>query len=151
MSSVSNLIADCFKVSEFYVNMCALMFGATYVPCALIAIKAFGSLSPSITFRFGSVVVLAGMWLRTGILIDKQFIYVFAGMTIVSTQFAVFLSANTLICNRWFPDKERGLATAISSMGVPFGSLVSIGVTGFNFAPCAKDKRPECIIDALYS
>lgn len=138
MSSVATFLAPVYNVSVLYVNMCALMFGATYVPCALLAIWLFETFSPSITLRLGSLVVCAGMWLRSGILIDNQFSFVLAGMTVVSTQFAVFLSANTLICNRWFPDNERGLATAISSMAVPFGSLVSLALSGLNFIPCAK-------------
>jgi sugar phosphate permease len=73
---------------------------------------------------------------------------VFGGMTFLSTAQPIFLSANTLICNRWFSDKERGLATALSGLSLPFGCLISFIFTGVNFAD-VEQGNDQSVKDSL--
>jgi hypothetical protein len=43
---------------------------------------------------------------------------------IASLSGPVFNSGQNIICNKWFGDKERGIATALINISIPLGSIV---------------------------
>lgn len=45
----------------------------------------------------------------------------------------VFMSSNTLICNKWFPTNELAIANAISGLILPFGSIIAFVMAGVNY------------------
>ena len=45
----------------------------------------------------------------------------------------LFLSAQNILCNRWFGDNERAFATAVTGLAIPLGSVVAFVQTGLIF------------------
>ena len=53
-----------------------------------------------------------------------------------------------LICNKWFPDKERTLATAICGLSIPAGNIFAFTMTGLLFAGLSDTSSPDLIKNA---
>ena len=51
----------------------------------------------------------------------------------LSLSYPIFLSSVTLVCNRWFNDKERGLITTLAGLSLPIGTIVSFTMSGVIF------------------
>jgi hypothetical protein len=65
----------------------------------------------------------------------------------------ILLSAQNIICNRWFGDNERGLATALGGLSIPVGSVAAFIQTGIVFAGIQEDdaNANEATISAMNS
>lgn len=50
-----------------------------------------------------------------------------------------------LICNKWFPDKERTLATAICGLSIPAGNIFAFTMSGLLFAGLNDTTSPDII------
>jgi len=57
-----------------------------------------------------------------------------AGQFLTAVAGPLFCSAVSIIANVWFGDKDRNIATALGSIGIPLGNLVSLVFTGVVFA-----------------
>jgi len=64
----------------------------------------------------------------------------------MSFAYPIFNSAINLICNRWFPDKERTLVTAICGLAIPSGNIFAFVMSGLIFSGVST-KDPKLIRD----
>lgn len=55
------------------------------------------------------------------------------GQVVISLSQPIFVCAITLISNKWFPDNERDLISAIFALSVPAGNLLAFLQTGVSF------------------
>lgn len=60
----------------------------------------------------------------------------------------VFMSSNTLVCNKWFPTNELALANAISGLILPFGSIIAFVMAGYDYLGLSTSSLPSDVIDA---
>jgi hypothetical protein len=51
----------------------------------------------------------------------------------MSLSYPIFNAAISLICNKWFPDKERTLVTAICGLSIPSGNIFAFTMSGLIF------------------
>lgn len=106
----------------------------TAVPMFFTSMKMFTVFSSAWTLRLGCIVLLTGCWFRQLSTYDgNKFWPIVAGSFVISLANPIFLCAQNLICNKWFGDKERGLATALSGLSIPLGSVVGFIQTGLVF------------------
>jgi hypothetical protein len=87
--------------------MTAIIFHITYIPMTFITIKMFKDMRPSTVFRIACVTLIIGGWIRMMARIDGNFGWILVGFTIMSLPYPIFLSAVTLVCNKWLLDSER--------------------------------------------
>ena len=71
------------------------------------AIKMFKDYRPSIVFRIASVNLIFGGWIRVFSQRSNNFLWILGGFGVMSLSYPIFLSAVTLLCNKWMGDKER--------------------------------------------
>lgn len=122
----SELVSQAYGVPLLAVSFCTLVFGITSVPMFFISMKLLTSYSLTNVLRLGCFFLVFGAWLRSVSLIDNdQFWPIIAGTTIISFSGPIFLSAQNMICNRWFPDNERAMATALTGLAIPVGSVLA--------------------------
>ena len=108
------------------VSFCTLVFGITSVPMFFISMKLLTAYSMATVLRLGCFFLVFGAWLRSVSLIDNdQFWPIIAGTSIISFSGPIFLCAQNMICNRWFPDDERAMATALTGLAIPVGSVLA--------------------------
>ena len=72
-----------------------------------ITIKMFKDMRPSTVFRIACVALIVGGWIRLMARLDGNFSWILVGFTIMSLPYPIFLSAVTLVCNKWLLDSER--------------------------------------------
>lgn len=78
--------------------------------------------------------MVLGGWVRQLTTFNgDKFWPILAGSSIVSLSGPIFLSAQNILCNRWFGDDERGIATAITGLAIPLGSIMAFLQTGIVF------------------
>ena len=63
-----------------------------------------------------------------------SFYPIIVGTFILSLANPIYLSAQNIICNKWFADNERALATTITGIGIPVGSITAFVWSGIVFA-----------------
>lgn len=64
---------------------------------------------------------------------DGTFWPILMGQSIMSLGYPIFNAAISLICNKWFPDKERTLVTAICGLAIPSGNIFAFTMSGLIF------------------
>lgn len=52
----------------------------------------------------------------------------------MSLAYPLFNGAMNLIPNRWFPDSERTLITAVCGLSIPMGNIFAFTMSGLIFA-----------------
>ena len=72
----------------------------------------------------GSILIILGSIVRCGAIYTGNFWPVFYGHIISQTGFSFLRNSITKLTNNWFGELERGFATGICIMAVPFGILV---------------------------
>ncbi len=122
----SELVSQAYGVTLLAVSFCTLVFGLTSVPMFFISMKLLTAYSLANVLRLGCFFLVFGAWLRSVSLIDNdQFWPILTGTIIISLANPIFLCAQNVICNRWFADNERAMATAITSLAIPVGSIIA--------------------------
>lgn len=131
LTPASTLIADAYNVGLEKVSLCTLSSGILAVPMYFISMKLYTVLPAAWMLRLGSVLLLVGCWMRQlSTFNGNEFWPIVTGAFINSTAGPIIYSAQNIICNRWFGDDERGIATALSSLSNPIGTIVVFVQTG---------------------
>ena len=86
--------------------------------------------------------MLAGSWTRTLSANNGEFWYILLGQAIMSFAYPIYNAAINLICNKWFPDKERTLVTALCGLAIPSGNIFAFTMSGLIFAGLSVDSSP---------
>ena len=66
----------------------------------------------------------------------------------ISLAAPVFMSSNTLVCNKWFPTNELASANAISGLILPFGSIIAFVMAGYNYVGLSEASLSSDVINA---
>ena len=82
---------------------------------------------------------MIGAWVRYLSDLNKTFIPLLLGQTIISCGYAIMTVPITLIANKWFTDKERELVIAVCGICIPAGNLVAFVWTGIAFDHVVAD------------
>lgn len=107
LTPVAQPLSVAFNVQPIAVTMTSIIFHITYIPMTFVSIKLFKDVRPSIVFRIACVNLILGGWLRILAQRNDNFTLILVGFAIMSLSYPVFLSAVTLLCNKWMGDKER--------------------------------------------
>ena len=81
----------------------------------------------------GSIGTSAGLLLR--VLINKSFWWVILGQTLCSVAQPFLYNAPALLTSKWFPEKERPLATMIGTMANVIGVLLGFILPSLTINP----------------
>lgn len=107
LTPVADPLSVVFNVSPISVTMTAIIFHITYIPMTFVSIKMFKDYRPSSCFRLACVNLIIGGWIRILAQRNDNFTWILVGFGIMSLSYPIFLSAVTLICNKWMGDSER--------------------------------------------
>ena len=103
-----------------------------------VAIKMFKDFRPSLVFRMASTNLILGGWVRVFAQRNNNFTWILVGFGIMSLSYPVFLSAVTLLCNKWMGDKERTFMIQICGLTIPVGTVISFALSGVIFSDSSK-------------
>lgn len=132
MSPQSSLLKYAYHVGTQEINMCSTIFSATYIPMTFMTMWMYQKMPSNYVIRIGCVNFIIGAWVRM-IASDGSFWPILLGQTIMSFSYPIFNAAISLICNKWFPDKERTLVTAICGLSIPSGNIFAFTMSGLIF------------------
>jgi len=68
----------------------------------------------------------------------EKFWPILVGQAWMSLAYPMFSAAINLICNKWFPDKERTLVTALCGLAIPSGNIFAFTMSGVIFSGVDK-------------
>ena len=94
LTPCSTLVSEAYNVSLLQVNLCTLCFGMTAVPMGFASMKIYTVFSSAWTLRLGSLVLLAGCWIRQLSTYDNnKFWPIVTGSFVISLANPIFLCA----------------------------------------------------------
>lgn len=119
------LLQGAYGVSLYAVTFCTLCFGYAGIFMYPTSMTIYAKLPPTYGLRGGSLLLLFGCWFRTlsSFVDDEPWWPILTGTLIIAIAAPLFFTPQNVISNRWFGDKERALATAISGLAIPLGSM----------------------------
>ena len=133
LAPASSDLARGYDVSILMVNMCGIIFTATFIPMTFVSMQMYKTMGTHTVLRIASVLMLVGGWGRMYAL-EGQFWPILVGQVIISLSQPIYYNVMTQISNKWFPDSERSLVTAICGLSIPGGNLVAFLLSGLIFA-----------------
>jgi len=77
-----------------------------------------------------------------------KFYWILLGQVLMSFAAPVFMSSNTLVCNKWFPTNELALANSISGLILPFGSIIAFVMVGYDYKGLSTASLPSEVLNA---
>lgn len=120
------LIKEAYGVTLYAVTFCSLCFGYAGVFMNLVSMNLYVKLPLSWGLRFGASIMLFGCWLRgLSSLIGNEFWPIMAGFVFVGASGPLLHCPVNIISNRWFPDSQRAIATALGTLSIPLGTFVA--------------------------
>jgi FLVCR family feline leukemia virus subgroup C receptor-related protein len=145
MSPQSTLLKYGYGVGTQEVNMCSTIFSATYIPMTFATMWLYTRIPSSYVIRIGCCFFLSGCWIRGYSDRDGAFWPILLGQFWMSFAYPIFNAAINLICNKWFPDKERTLVTALCGLAIPSGNIFAFTMSGLIFAGLTTESPREKI------
>lgn len=128
-------LAQAYQVPVVEVNMCGIIFTATFVPFTFVSIWMYKVMTTGLVLRISCVMMFIGGWCRMWADVENhKFWPVLVGQVIVSCAQPIVYNVMTQFCNTWFPDDERSLVTSICGLSIPGGNLMAFLLSGFIFA-----------------
>ena len=108
----------------------------------------YSKLPSPYVIRIGCCFFITGCWTRTLSAKDGTFWPILLGQAIMSFAYPIFNGAINLICNKWFPDKERTLVTAVCGLAIPTGNIFAFTMSGLIFAGLNENSDRQAVRDA---
>lgn len=135
LSPASGYLAVAYAVPVIEVNMCGIIFTATFVPMTFVSMWMYKNMSTALVLRISCVMQLVGAWIRLFCDVGSgTFWPVLLGQVIISLAQPIVYNVMTQFCNQWFPDNERSLVTSICGLSIPGGNLMAFILSGIIFA-----------------
>ena len=149
LSPASLYLAAAYKVPVIEVNMCGVIFTATFVPMTFAAMWMYKVMPTHRVLQISCVMQLVGGWCRMWADVENhKFWPVLVGQIIISLAQPVVYNVMTQLCNTWFPDEERSLLIAICGLSIPGGNLMAYLMSGLIFK-AIEDATPQGVEDQL--
>ncbi|KAJ4458728.1 putative MFS-type transporter [Paratrimastix pyriformis] len=130
-SPITIVVSEYFKVSTFAVNMLATIWMISYAGLALFAVSIFEVFGLRIAVVFSSLFSVLGCTLRWIGAFPDRFGVLFTGQFFAACAQLFTLGAPSMLSSRWFPDKERTLATTVGTQAAEFGVALGSFASGF--------------------
>lgn len=132
LSPVTSNLAWAYNVPQVEVNMCGIIFTATFVPFTFVSMWMYKNMRTSTVLRITCMVTLIGSWIRI-ICPITGFCAILLGQVIISCAQPLYYNVITLFTNAWFPDSERTLINTLCGLSIPGGNLTAFIMSGFIF------------------
>ena len=133
MWPISVPVAKTFNIEVFYVNLTAILTIFNTVLNTIISIFIYSKYKPSTGLKSIITVFLVGAIIRASCYFYESFWLVAIGQLLCSSSVPFYANVVTIMVNKWFPDHERALATALLVIGNPLGVAVSNAMTDIFF------------------
>jgi hypothetical protein len=98
-----------------------------------VAMYAYKHCANAWVLRVASLIFVVGAWIRYLSDLNKTFIPLLLGQTVIAIGYVIIVVAITLIANKWYTDRERELVIAVCGISIPAGNLVAFVWTGLAF------------------
>lgn len=125
---ISSLIAAFYGVAELDVALLSLIFMVVYIPVSIPAAYLIDNKGFRLACIVGAVITAIFAIFRA-FSPDYLFLLIFSAGIAIGQPFV--FNSPTKIARRWFPAKERGLATGLGTMAIFLGILLGLLVTPF--------------------
>ena len=125
---ISSLAASLYSVTELDIALLSLIFMVVYIPVSIPSAYLIDSKG----FRFAAgvgAIITAVFAVCRAFAPDYLFLLVFSAGIAIGQPFV--FNSPTKIARRWFPVKERGLATGLGTMAIFLGIMLGLLVTPF--------------------
>lgn len=109
-----------------------------YVPFNFVSVKVLSSKGLRTSITVGCILTIIGCWVRS-LQIWLDFYAVLVGTIIAAAANPFLLNTVSKVAFNWFGDKERAMATAVGSMSMPLGMLISFILPSMIFDDSDKD------------
>lgn len=96
-----------------------------YVPSNFISIAVLNRWGIKASIVTGLIFLLIGSWIRMFVVFSNNFSPYFIGATISAASQPFLMNIPSKVASTWFGDKERAIATAVGSVSVPIGTVIS--------------------------
>ena len=144
LTPVSYPISAAYGVGTLEVDMCSIIFSATYVIFTFVAMPLYTKWPFTRVIRLACFVMLTGSWIRVGVFYgDQSFWPCLLGSTWLSLAYPLFLSAVSLVVQRWFPDHQKAISTTICGLSLPVGNILAFTMTGLAFQTIDRTSTRE--------
>ena len=110
--------------------MLAMVFPLCSPPSDFLAVYLFGKYRTDTVLKIASVISFIGGMIRYLAVSLNEFWPVLVGTLLMASVGSIFLNAQIIIANKWFPDNERAVAMAILNIACPIGSIASFILSG---------------------
>ncbi|RKP14538.1 major facilitator superfamily domain-containing protein [Piptocephalis cylindrospora] len=152
-TSVSALSAEYFEVSDTAISMLAMVFYIGFVIMSLPSGWVIDHVGIKTGLIIGSVLNIAGAWLRYVAVISdmapsSQYAMTMASQCIAALGQPFFLNAPTKFAASWFTDRGRGTANTIATLSNPIGIAVGQLIVPA-LAPTSEDFPTMLLVTAV--
>jgi MFS family permease len=125
---ISSLVALLYGVTELDVAFLSLIFMVVYIPVSIPSAYVIDNKGFKIACVVGAFITAIFAIFRA-FSPDYLFLLIFSAGIAIGQPFV--FNSPTKIARRWFPAKERGLATGLGTMAIFLGILLGLLVTPF--------------------
>ena len=146
--TVMSLAPVAMQVQEAYqlrstipVNLCAMTFSCCSIPMTFVAVWAFAKFSANFVLRAATSLQYFGAMFRLITIASGWFWPVLFGTILQACAAPFIINSQIVICNKWFSDKERALATALLTISMPLGTALAFALTGTYFVDENSDNK----------
>lgn len=101
-----------------------MIFGVVYLPMNFVSIYVLKRFGLRVSVIVGAIFTMTGCWIRLTIALSTYTVFL-VGSAIGGLGQPFLMNNSAKLASNWFGDKERGIATAVGSMAVPIGMLIS--------------------------
>jgi len=129
-SVIENTAKDYFGVSRLAINSLAVLGTGVPILTYPMSARVVDRNGIRACFLIGSVLVCFGSWIRYVGVLQSYWIFFF-GHAVVSMGMAFLNSIPAPLSNRFFPVKERSVATSLAMLAFLFGMALGQGICGF--------------------
>lgn len=135
-------VQEAFELrSSLPVNLCAMSFSFCAIPMTFVAVWAFANYSTNFVLRAATTLQFCGAMFRMLTIPTGWFWPVLMGTILQACAAPFIINCQIVICNKWFSDKERALATSLLTVSIPVGSGLAFGLTGYYFKDTTGDNK----------
>ena len=125
-----------------------MSFSLCSVPMTFVAVWAFANYSTNLVLRAATSLQFFGAMLRMLTIPTGDFWPVLMGTILQACAAPFIINCQIVICNKWFSDKERALATALLTISLPLGTGLAFALNGFYFRDTTGDNK-RCLNEML--
>ncbi len=125
---ISSLVAVVYGVTELDVALLSLIFMVVYIPVSIPSAYLIDNKGFRLACAVGSFITAIFAVFRA-FSPDYLFLLIFSAGIAIGQPFV--FNSPTKLARRWFPAKERGLATGLGTMSIFLGILLGLLVTPF--------------------